>query len=132
MNIGYTIHKLWVGLLLRCPNCERGHMFHGLFKMDETCPYCGVRYERLSGESIGGTMINLVLAEVISMGGYIITQIVFAPPLAFQLTFWITFNILFVLLFYRHARGIWASLSFLAGNVYPDPDYQQEYTAKNK
>jgi uncharacterized protein (DUF983 family) len=77
-------------------------------------------------------MINLVLAEMISMGGYIITQVVFAPPLAFQLTFWITFNILFVLLFYRHARGIWASLSFLAGNVYPDPDYQQEYTAKTK
>jgi uncharacterized protein (DUF983 family) len=132
MNIGYTIHKLLVGLRLLCPNCERGHMFHGLFKMDETCPYCGARYERLSGESIGGTMINLVCAEVLSMGGYIITQAVFAPPLAFQLIFWVTFNIVFVLLFYRHARGIWTSLSFLSGNVYPDPDFQKEYIGQTK
>ncbi|MBA3872683.1 MAG: DUF983 domain-containing protein [Anaerolineae bacterium] len=132
MEIGYTVHKLFVGLRLRCPNCEQGHMFHGLFAMDETCPYCGVRYERREGESIGGTMINLVCAEVLSMGGYIITQALFAPSLAFQLTFWVTFNIVFILLFYRHARGIWASLSFLSGNVYPDPDTQKEFTGQVK
>ena len=107
-------------------------MFHGLFLMDETCPYCGVRYERREGESIGGTMINLVCAEVLSMGGYIISQALFAPSLAFQLTFWVTFNIVFILLFYRHARGIWASLSFLSGNVYPDPDTQKEFTSPKK
>lgn len=132
MDIGYAIHKLWVGLRLRCPNCERGHMFHGLFKMDETCPYCGARYERREGESIGGTMINLVCAEVLSMGGYLISQALFAPPLAFQLVFWIAFNILFVVLFYRHARGLWASLSFLSGNVYPDTDTEHEYSRKLK
>ena len=107
-------------------------MFHGLFAMDETCPYCGVRYERRSGESIGGTMINLVCAEVLSMGGYIVTQALFAPPLAFQLIFWVAFNIIFILLFYRHARGIWASLSFLSGNVYPDDDTRKEITDQVK
>ncbi len=107
-------------------------MFNGLFAMDETCPYCGVRYERLSGESIGGTLVNLVCAEVLSMGGYIITQALFAPPLAFQLIFWVTFNILFILLFYRHARGISVSLSYLAGNVYPDPDTEKEFTGQTK
>ena len=66
------------------------------------------------------------------MGGYIITQAVFEPPLAFQLIFWVAFNIIFIVLFYRHARGIWASMSFLSGNVYPDADYQQEFTGQVK
>ena len=132
MKIFYTLHKLLVGLRLRCPNCERGHLFHGLFTMDETCPYCGVRYERREGESIGGTMINLACAEVLSMGGYIVTQALFAPPLAFQLTFWVAFNIIFIVLFYRHARGIWASLSFLSGGVYADADTEKEFTGPVK
>ena len=132
MEIGYTLHKLWIGLRLRCPNCEQGRMFHGLFAMDDTCPYCAVRYERLSGESIGGSMINLASAEVLSMSGYIITQALFAPPLAFQLIFWVAFNIIFVVLFYRHARSLWASMSFLSGNVYPDPDHAKEFTGQVK
>ncbi len=107
-------------------------MFRGLFAMDETCPNCGVRYERRSGESIGGMMINLGAAEVLSMGGYIVTQALFAPPLAFQLIFWVAFNIIFILLFYRHSRGIWASLSFLSGNVYPDSDTDKEVTSQTK
>jgi uncharacterized protein (DUF983 family) len=122
----HAIHKLLLGLLLRCPNCEQGHMFHGLFQMDATCPYCGARYERREGESIGGTLVNLCIAELLSIGGYFLSEALFHPPLAFQLIFWITFNIAFVVLFYRHARGIWVSIVYLSGGVYPDEDYQKD------
>lgn len=132
MKLGYAIHKLLVGARLRCPNCEQGRMFHGLFNMDKTCPNCGARYERLDGESIGGTLVNLVVAEVLSMGGYIITQLLFAPPLAFQLTFWVSFNIVFVLLFYRHARGIWVGVAYLSGSVYPDAEVKPEAAGEVK
>ncbi|MBN8619674.1 MAG: DUF983 domain-containing protein [Anaerolineae bacterium] len=118
----HVLHKLWVGLRLRCPNCEQGGMFHGLFKMEPTCPHCGVRFERQSGESIGGTLVNLVLAEMFSMGGFIITQVLFQPSWIFQLIFWVSFNILFVILFYRHARSLWVALVYLAGGVYVDPE----------
>lgn len=95
-------------------------MFNGLFKMDATCSHCGARFERLSGESIGGTLINLCVAEVLSVGGFIITELAFRPSLAFQLTFWTLFNIIFIVLFYRHARGLWVSMAYLAGGVYSD------------
>lgn len=120
MNTWQSIHKLWLGLRLRCPVCEQGHMFSGLFTLNETCPHCGARFERLSGESIGGTLINLCVAELLSVGGFIITELAFDPPLAFQLIFWVLFNIIFIFLFYRHARGIWISMAYLAGGVYSD------------
>jgi uncharacterized protein (DUF983 family) len=95
-------------------------MTTGLFGFHETCPVCQARFERREGESIGGTMVNLVTAEVLTMGGLIITQVLYTPPLWFQLTFWVAFNILFIIFFYRHARALWIGIAYLAGYVYPD------------
>lgn len=122
----YYLEKLWLGFTLRCPNCGKGEMFNGLFKMIPTCSNCHVRYERLSGESVGGMYINLVFAELLSIGGFFITQLLFSPPMWFQIVFWVTFNILFVVLFYRHSRAMWVAISFLTMGVYPDPDYKPE------
>lgn len=119
-QIGYWVWKLWIGARLRCPNCEQGKMFSSLFRMEPVCDHCGARYERAQGESIGGTLINLVAAEMLSMGGFIVSQVLFSPPLVFQLVFWVAFNLIFILLFYRHARGMWVSVAYLAGSVYPD------------
>ncbi len=112
-SVHYYLDKLLLGLRLRCPNCGRGKMFSGLFKIEQTCPYCHVRYERLSGESIGGMFINLGLAELLSISGFFISQALFDPPLIFQMVFWVIFNVLFVVLFYRHSRALWVSISFL-------------------
>jgi uncharacterized protein (DUF983 family) len=120
MKLLYAARKLLIGALLRCPNCERGHMFTGLFQIRQTCPVCHARFERRSGESIGGTVLNLVLAELLSVAGYFISEALFHPPLAFQLVFWIAFNILFIVFFYRHARGMWVAVAYLSGGVYPD------------
>jgi uncharacterized protein (DUF983 family) len=122
MNYLYALRKLWLGLRLRCPYCEQGRMFCGLFTMDERCSVCGARYERQAGESIGGTLINLVAVELLTVIGLIATQVLLRPPLLFQIVFWISFNILFVILFYRHARGLWVSISYLSGGVYPDQE----------
>jgi uncharacterized protein (DUF983 family) len=116
----YYLHKLWLGLALRCPNCGQGRMFSGLFSMEKTCPHCDVRYERLSGESIGGMFINLGLAEVISVFGFFAIQLAFNPPMLPHILFWVAFNILFVLLFYRHARGLWVAINYLSSGVYAD------------
>ncbi len=130
----YVLKILWRGLTLRCPNCGKGRIYPGLFnlfKMEETCPYCHVRYERKFGESLGGMFINLPLVEVLSLGGYFLTQWLFAPPLAFQLTFWVTFNLAFVILFYRHSRSLWIAISYLTSGVYVeyvDPDYEAPNT----
>lgn len=119
----HRVHKVLVGLALRCPHCERGLLFPGalnLFRMNETCPQCGVRFERASGESLGGMMINLVTAEIVTVGGWILTEILFDFPWVPVLAFWVVFNVLFCLLFYRHARAVWASISYLGGAVYAD------------
>ena len=119
------IRALWLGLRLRCPNCGQGKMFHGLFEMEKTCPVCHVRFERLSGESIGGMVINLALAEVITIGGFFLVDMLTDIQPVQQLLFWIPFTIIFCVLFYRHARAMWVAVAFLTGGVYTDEEADQ-------
>ena len=121
-----SLPRLLLGLRLRCPNCGQGKTFTSLFKMEETCSVCHVRYERQSGESVGGMYINLGAAELLSIGGYFVTLILFHPPVALNAGFWILFNIIFVLLFYRHSRSLWIATVYLNGGVKTDEEYKRE------
>ncbi len=119
------IRALWLGLLLRCPNCGRGKMFRGLFEMEKTCPVCQVRFERLSGESIGGMVINLALAQVVTIGSFFLIDILTDIAPGQQLIFWIPFTLLFCVFFYRHARAMWVGVAFLVGGVYTDEQHEK-------
>lgn len=121
-NWKHRIHTWWTVLRLRCPNCGQGRIFTGLFKMNEVCPVCGVRFERESGESVGGMYINLALAELITIGGFFIVNALFKPPFLPHLLFWAAFNVIFVALFYRHARSLWIGTTYLTGGVFKDPE----------
>jgi len=53
-------------LLLRCPNCGRGGLFYGFFRMSVRCPNCGILLER--GEPdyfIGAYTLNLIAVETL-------------------------------------------------------------------
>src|SRR5689334_5744867 len=106
-SLSQIVHKAYVGLTLRCPNCEQGQMFDGLLHMRKECPVCNVRFERQSGESVGGMYFNLGIAELITIPGFLLIDTLFHPPFVPHALFWLVFTILFCLFFYRHARGMW-------------------------
>src|SRR3954465_3510558 len=67
-------------LLLRCPNCGKGSLFTGFFKMKERCPNCGILLER--GESdyfIGAYTLNLIAVEILLAIGFLIVVVVTWP-----------------------------------------------------
>jgi uncharacterized protein (DUF983 family) len=120
-RLGDYLHKYAVGgLRLRCPNCERGRLFKSGFTLNETCPECGVRFERRSGESIGGVMINLVIVEFVAIGGFLLVTLLTTIRPIDQLIFWIPFGIILPVVFYRNSRGLWVTTSYLNGDVRAD------------
>jgi uncharacterized protein (DUF983 family) len=125
----YLAHKLKAGFRLRCPHCEHGRLFDRWFHMREVCPYCQSRFERSSGDGIGGIYINVALAELIAIAGFFAIHELFSPPIMLQLAFWLPFILVFTLLFYPYARGLWTAILYLTGGIYPDPDYDCEYIA---
>lgn len=122
MTFKRRLQIVWTTFRLRCPNCGQGRIFTGLFKMNKTCPVCGVRFEREDGESVGGMYINLGLAELITIGGFFVVNAVARPPFEPHLIFWVIFNVAFVALFYRHARSLWIGTVYVTGGVYRDQE----------
>lgn len=125
---GSAIKKLANSMLVRCPNCEQGAMFNGLFQMNPTCPVCEVRFERRDGESLGGMMFTLVFVELFSVGGFFLAEALFDPPIIAQLIFWIAFSILFCVLFYRNGRGLWVGVVYLTSGLYKDGEAPERQT----
>ena len=120
-----AIKKLLTGFLLRCPNCEQGYIGNGFFNIKKYCPVCNVQFERAEGEQTGAMMITLSLMPFFSIMLFIVLYSInpemnlalLAGLPALMLT-------LSVLIFYRHARGIWTAVVYLTGGLFTDDEWQ--------
>jgi uncharacterized protein (DUF983 family) len=126
-NFLYIWHKIKVGFSLRCPNCERGQLFEQRFRMRTSCAYCHARFERSSGDALGGVYINVAVAELTALVGFFTLDSLLRLPVWVHLAIWLPYVLIVILLFYRHARGIWVAVSYLFGGIYPDFDCDREY-----
>lgn len=112
---------LWRGFAIRCPHCGEGRTFDGLFNAHKTCSACGLLFEKQDGESVGGMYINLGIAEMLALGGFLTVHTLFRPPAVPHVIAWVIFNIVFCVVFYRHSRSLWMAISYVTGGV-PDTD----------
>jgi len=85
-------------------------MFTGLFRMHETCPSCGLRFEREPGYFLGSIYINYGLTALITTIAYVTLRFGWkfeAKPLAAVL---VAFCVVFPTFFFRYARALWLAL----------------------
>ena len=96
----------------RCPNCFRGQVFTGPLAMNETCPVCGVRFEREQGYFFGAMYFSYALSIPI-VGA--LTAILAFTVLRGWPVHWIILSaglvfLLFVPLVFRYSRILWMHL----------------------
>jgi uncharacterized protein (DUF983 family) len=112
---------LWRGgVRLRCPHCGNGPMFDGLVTLRPVCDACGVRFERLDGESIGGMAITLVAVPSLALVGFFLTEFTTEVGFVVNSAIWMVFLLAGCAFGYRHARAAWIAISYLTGGVYAD------------
>src|SRR6476661_6235426 len=90
----------------RCPNCGRGRLFRGVFRMLRYCPECGLSYFPEQGYYVGAMIINYVATTAVVVA-------IFLVPLLFRdfttlptnakILQWMGFAVVLSLLFVRHA-----------------------------
>ena len=51
----------------RCPVCGGGGIFHRWVSMEERCPTCGFRFERIEGHWIGSLGLNTIITFGLGM-----------------------------------------------------------------
>jgi uncharacterized protein (DUF983 family) len=56
--------RFWAILRQRCPRCREGRVFRTSVRMNDTCPVCGLPFEREQGYFLGAMYVSYTLSMV--------------------------------------------------------------------
>ncbi len=99
----------------RCPNCGRGALFRGLFRMLPSCPECGLSYFPEQGYYLGAMIINYGVTTAIVVAIFLLSLLVpdFTPlSTNSKILIWMGFAIALSLALMRHSYSLWLGLDF--------------------
>lgn len=97
---------------LRCPHCQQGKVFSGVWQMNETCPNCGVKYEREDGYFMMSVFVGYVMCLVLALPVCLVLYLNEAEILTYV---WVNTIVLFLFspLIFRYARVVWMHIDEL-------------------
>lgn len=99
----------------RCPNCGRGRLFRGVFRMLLRCPECGLSYFPEQGYYIGAMIINYAATTAVIVTIFLFSLLfpdVTSLSTNSKILLWIGFAIALSLLLTRHAYSFWLGIDF--------------------
>jgi len=99
----------------RCPNCGRGRLFRGVFRMLPRCPECGLSYFPEQGYYLGAMIINYAATTAVVVAIFLLSLLF--PDFATlstnsKILLWMAFAIVLSLLFVRHSYSFWLGIDF--------------------
>jgi uncharacterized protein (DUF983 family) len=97
-------------LALRCARCGEGTLFAGWFAMHDTCPHCGLRFEREPGYFVGAIYVNYAATAVLCLGAPIALDVAFGIPSWAQVALGAALAVLVPVVFFRYSRSLWLGI----------------------
>ncbi|MCB0282496.1 MAG: DUF983 domain-containing protein [Calditrichae bacterium] len=100
----------------KCPKCNNGKMFYGVFKMHTECPVCGFKFERQEGYFTSAIFIGNFLYALIVAPTLMIMTAVDASVWKIAAVLG-SFSLIAIPVIFRFARTIWLHVDFM---IHPD------------
>ena len=107
----------------RCPNCGRGKLFRGVFRMLLACPVCGLSYFPEQGYYVGAMIINYVATTAVVVTIFLLSLLVrdfTSLSTNSKILIWMAFAIALSLLLVRHSYSFWLGIDFWIKPRQPD------------
>lgn len=104
-------------LTRRCPVCGRGAIFESHFRMNRSCPACGVVFWKDPGESLGAMYVDYAVATVALLVAWLILYFTTHLSDAVQIAIVSTIAVASILIFYPISRSVWTVLVYLSGGI---------------
>jgi uncharacterized protein (DUF983 family) len=103
---------LWWGFTRRCARCGHGHLFDRWFTMKESCPSCGLHFERSPGYWTGAMAINIGVTSAVFTVGFVIALVLTVPhvPVAPLLAIFVPLMILTPIVYYPWSKTVWVAV----------------------
>ncbi len=113
----------------RCPNCGRGRLFRGVFRMLPRCPECCLSYFPEQGYYVGAMIINYVATTAVVVAIFLLS-VLFRDFTTLstnsKILLWMAFAIGLSLLLVRHSYSFWLGLDFWIKPRQPDIPSQEK------
>jgi uncharacterized protein (DUF983 family) len=103
------------GLTRRCPWCGQRKLFRRWFTLAETCPRCGLRFEREEGAFLGSLAINFGVTSLAFIA-VLVTWIALTlpdPPVVLITVSSVAVALVLPLVIYPFAKTTWAAIDIL-------------------
>ncbi len=98
-------------LRLRCPVCNRGRIFKGLFDTPQRCPQCGYFFMRESGYFLPHVPIGYLATVAIGLGSWpFLYYVVGLRSAPLTLGIMISLAVIFGIWFLRYAKMLWLAI----------------------
>ena len=95
----------------RCPACGEGPLFRGFLQVRPRCPVCGTDLRAQdSGDGPAAFIVLIVGALVI--GGALITEVRYGPPVWVHLVVWLPLTLILVLALMRPFKATLIALQY--------------------
>ena len=107
----------------RCPNCGRGQLFRGVFRMLPRCPVCGLSYFPEQGYYLGAMILNYAATTAVVVAIFLVSLLF--PDFTrlstnSKILLWMGFAIALSLSLTRHAYSFWLGIDFWIKPRRPD------------
>jgi len=109
------------GLGHRCPACSGRHVFRHWFRIQQRCPTCDLKFERVEGHWIGSLGLNTTVVFGVMLLVLLGGSLAFYPnpPYGAMLIAEIAIAVLGPLLFFPSSRMMWTAMDLLMRPLRP-------------
>ncbi|MHB8605584.1 MAG: DUF983 domain-containing protein [Thermoplasmatota archaeon] len=97
-----------LGLILRCPACEQGHLYRSFFDIHARCDACGRDFDA-DGEYSGAVALVQGAWAVVAIGG-LFPFYVLGAPLWIMIAWAAATGLALPLATYRNVKGAWVGI----------------------
>jgi uncharacterized protein (DUF983 family) len=103
-------------LTLRCPRCGRGQIFGSHFRMNQSCPLCGVTFWKAQGEWLGPVVMDYMVATASALLAWA-TLVLLGASATLQLIVASLAALLISAAMSRWSRSLWTVLLYISGDM---------------
>lgn len=107
------VSPIVAGLTCRCPRCGRGKLFAGSFDLtvNERCSACGLELAFVDPGD-GPAVFAIMILGFLILGGALIVEFKFNPPLWLHVVLWTPVTLLVALGLLRPLKGVLIALQY--------------------
>lgn len=105
--------SMWRGLLGRCPNCGKGHLFRAYLKVCDSCPVCGEALHHQRADDAPPYFVMMIVGHII-VASVLAVEMAYAPPLWLHAAIWIPLTIILSLVLLPRVKGAIIGLQWAA------------------